>query len=59
MLCTGDSWTTAKTVRIVLFRGGPGDEMRYAHASTLAGHKEIPWAAFDINVGLSVYRSLR
>ncbi|KAK8864518.1 hypothetical protein IAR55_001768 [Kwoniella newhampshirensis] len=46
----GDSWTTGKTLRIVLFRGGPGDELRYAHASVSGSRKDVPWACFDIDV---------
>lgn len=45
----GDLWTTASTVRMVLFRGK--DDLRYAHAGDEA------WARFDINVG-SVNRCL-
>ena len=48
----GDSWTTVNTVRIVLFRGGPGDDLRYAHAaSSLDGKEDLPWANFDFDVG--------
>ncbi|WWD17173.1 hypothetical protein CI109_101611 [Kwoniella shandongensis] len=46
----GDSWTTGKTLRIVLFRGGPGDELRYAHASVSGSNKDVPWACFDIDI---------
>ncbi|ORY32818.1 P-loop containing nucleoside triphosphate hydrolase protein [Naematelia encephala] len=46
----GEAWTTAQTIRIILFRGGSGDELRYAHASTSGEAMNIPWAPFDINV---------
>ncbi|GFZ43798.1 hypothetical protein JCM24511_01518 [Saitozyma sp. JCM 24511] len=46
----GELWTTAKTVRLALFRGPPGDDVRYAHASTSStGSADANWAAFDIN----------
>lgn len=47
----GDTWTTAKTLRIVLFRGGRRDDMRYAHASSASGEEETPWAQYDVSVG--------
>ncbi|KAL7421892.1 hypothetical protein Q5752_003664 [Cryptotrichosporon argae] len=43
----GDAWTTEKTVRMLLFRGGT-DELRYAHASS-AAEDGAPWATFDID----------
>ncbi|KAK1924335.1 putative DNA repair protein Rad51 [Papiliotrema laurentii] len=49
----GDSWTTPKTTRLILFRGGRGDDMRYAHATSSAGNRDAPWTRFDIdNEGL-------
>lgn len=51
-LTIGESWTTSKTLRLVLFRGGRGDDLRYAHASSSgAGDEDSPWARFDIDVG--------
>ncbi|ORX35778.1 P-loop containing nucleoside triphosphate hydrolase protein [Kockovaella imperatae] len=46
----GDAWLGGKTVRMVLFRGGAGDEQRYAHA-TLSQSAEggCPWVKFDID----------
>jgi hypothetical protein len=50
----GELWTTAKTVRLALFRGPPGDDVRYAHASTSStGSADADWAAFDVDVSLS------
>jgi hypothetical protein len=47
----GELWTTAKTIRLVLFRGPPGNELRYAHASTSSdGSLGTKWACFDIDV---------
>jgi hypothetical protein len=43
----GDSWTTAKALRVVLFRGK--DDLRYAHAASADEHD--PWTLFDIDVG--------
>ncbi|KAL1411421.1 hypothetical protein Q8F55_002377 [Vanrija albida] len=56
----GETWTTDRTVRVALFRGPPGDDLRYAHASTASStsagsalQNDIPWAQFDIDaVGL-------
>lgn len=45
----GDWWTTNKTLRLVVFRGGSGDEFRYVYASMSGSSKNIPWAAFDIS----------
>ncbi|XAO22570.1 hypothetical protein I312_101343 [Cryptococcus bacillisporus CA1280] len=45
----GDWWTTNKTLRLVVFRGGSGDELRYVYASMSGSNKNIPWAAFDIS----------
>ncbi|WVR06935.1 hypothetical protein IAU60_003971 [Kwoniella sp. DSM 27419] len=46
----GDAWTTSKTIRLALFRGGEGDELRYAHASMSGSSRdELPWACFDID----------
>ncbi|KIR51009.1 RAD51-like protein 2 [Cryptococcus gattii Ru294] len=45
----GDWWTTNKTLRLVVFRGGGGDELRYVYASMSGSNKNIPWAAFDIS----------
>ncbi|OWZ62299.1 hypothetical protein AYX14_04120 [Cryptococcus neoformans] len=45
----GDWWTTNKTLRLVVFRGASGDELRYVYASMSGSNKNIPWAAFDIN----------
>lgn len=47
---SGDWWTTNKTLRLVVFRGGGGDELRYVYASMSGSNKNIPWAAFDISV---------
>ena len=50
---TGDSWTTGKTLRLVLFRGGKGDDLRYAHASSSnVADEDYPWVRFDITVCL-------
>ena len=49
----GDTWTTGKTLRLVLFRGGRGDDMRYAHASSAGGNEDTPWAKFDISVSFA------
>lgn len=50
----GDAWTTDRTIRVALFRGTPGDDLRYAHASVAptpgASQVDIPWASFDIDV---------
>ncbi|WRT66493.1 uncharacterized protein IL334_003452 [Kwoniella shivajii] len=46
----GDSWTTGKTLRLVLFRGPPGDELRYVHAEMSGSSRELPWACFDIDI---------
>jgi len=47
----GDSWTTGKTLRLVLFRGGKGDDLRYAHASSSnVADEDYPWVRFDITV---------
>lgn len=51
-LIPGDAWTTANTVRVVLFRGRKGDEMRYAHASSVGSNIEVPWMRYDIDVSL-------
>ena len=49
----GDSWTTGKTLRLVLFRGGKGDDLRYAHASSSnVADEDYPWVRFDITVCL-------
>ncbi|WVN88426.1 uncharacterized protein L203_103636 [Cryptococcus depauperatus CBS 7841] len=45
----GDWWTTAKTLRLIAFRGDPGDEFRYVYASMSGPNKDEPWAAFDID----------
>ncbi|OCF60756.1 hypothetical protein L486_00396 [Kwoniella mangroviensis CBS 10435] len=45
----GDAWTTGKTLRLCLFRGHPGDELRYVHASMSGSTRNLPWAAFDID----------
>ncbi|GMK55255.1 hypothetical protein CspeluHIS016_0203110 [Cutaneotrichosporon spelunceum] len=50
----GDLWTTERTVRVALFRGRAGDDLRYAHASTTStpgnSHRsDPPWASFDID----------
>ncbi|BEJ16331.1 hypothetical protein CspHIS471_0509360 [Cutaneotrichosporon sp. HIS471] len=50
----GDAWTTERTVRVALFRGRAGDDLRYAHASTTStlgsSHRsDPPWASFDID----------
>ncbi|WWC89201.1 uncharacterized protein L201_004119 [Kwoniella dendrophila CBS 6074] len=45
----GDSWTIGKTLRLVLFRGPPGDELRYVHAEMSGSSKNLPWASFDID----------
>ncbi|WOO81176.1 uncharacterized protein LOC62_03G004706 [Vanrija pseudolonga] len=60
----GETWTTDRTVRVALFRGPPGDDLRYAHASAASTtgmgsglQNDIPWAQFDIdsNLGLPSY----
>lgn len=48
----GDTWTTSKTLRLVLFRGGHDDNMRYAHASSAGSDEEEPWARYDISARL-------
>ncbi|WWC70118.1 uncharacterized protein I206_104065 [Kwoniella pini CBS 10737] len=45
----GDSWTTGKTLRLCLFRGQGGDELRYVHAEMSGSSKGLKWAAFDID----------
>lgn len=55
----GDTWTTSKTIRLVLFRGGYNDDMRYAHASSAGSDEEEPWAKFDISVGRVPERVLK
>lgn len=51
----GDSWTTGKTLRLVLFRGGKGDDLRYAHASSAnVADEEYPWVRFDIDVRIRI-----
>ena len=46
----GDTWLGGKTVRMVLFRGGPGDDQRYAHATLATSAGGSPWIRFDIDV---------
>ncbi|KAI5454779.1 hypothetical protein NCC49_003663 [Naganishia albida] len=46
----GDLWVTPRTLRLSLFRSGPGTGKRYAHVQAQAGEKgERPWAAFEID----------
>ncbi|WWC62107.1 uncharacterized protein I303_104697 [Kwoniella dejecticola CBS 10117] len=45
----GDSWTTGKTLRLCLFRGQAGDELRYVHAEMAGSSRGLKWAAFDID----------
>lgn len=46
----GETWQTAKTIRIALFRGQPGNEIRYAHVGTSSDAEFGKWARFDIGV---------
>lgn len=55
MFLAGELWLNPKTIRIALFRGPPGDELRYAHASTTNdGHIGQRWAEFDIDVSTTI-----
>ncbi|ODO09888.1 hypothetical protein I350_02110 [Cryptococcus amylolentus CBS 6273] len=44
-----DSWATSKALRLVVFRGGVSDEIRYVYASMSGLSKTVPYAAFDID----------
>lgn len=48
-------WQTSSTLRIALFRGPDGNEVRYAHVGT-SSHSDPngDWACFDIDVSLGV-----
>lgn len=61
----GDLWTTERTIRVVLFRGPAGDDLRYAHASTATtpgastpALEDLPWASFDIDVSDTTHNKL-
>ncbi|GHJ85776.1 hypothetical protein NliqN6_2178 [Naganishia liquefaciens] len=46
----GDLWVTPRTMRLSLFRAGPGQGKRYAHVQAPVGERgERPWAAFDVD----------
>nr|XP_019046461.1 hypothetical protein I302_05210 [Kwoniella bestiolae CBS 10118]OCF25391.1 hypothetical protein I302_05210 [Kwoniella bestiolae CBS 10118] len=45
----GDAWTTGKTLRLCLFRGHPGDDLRYVHAEMSGSSRDLRWAAYDID----------
>jgi RAD51-like protein 2 len=52
-------WQTAKTVRVALFRGPDGNEVRYAHVGTNSDSDTgEEWACFDINVRISLMQRL-
>ncbi|WVQ72375.1 hypothetical protein IAR50_001927 [Cryptococcus sp. DSM 104548] len=44
-----DWWATSKALRLVVFRGGISDEIRYVYASTTGSNKTVPYAAFNID----------
>lgn len=47
-----EMWQTAKTLRIALFRGPDGNEVRYAHVGTASSDDDGTgeWACLDIDV---------
>lgn len=48
-------WQTAKTLRVALFRGAQGNEVRYAHVGISSdSDANGAWACFDIDVSCLV-----